>query len=136
LSYNDNGQLINREKFTSGGGAAIETTEYEWNDQGMLVKVKLPSGEPVDHKYDGTQRLVGRKDSENDDYFVQVGWDIMTKLEKIHEMTPTNGTSRNFTDEKRTCYTGMSQKEIGGCRFDPAARMPPVPDLSNDDYGK
>jgi len=95
-----------------GGGSPVEVTSYEWNDQGMLVKVKLPTGEPVEYKYDGTQRLVGQKDSEGEDEFVQVGWDVMTKVDEIQETTSTNGTSRNFTDGKRICYTGMPLKEI------------------------
>ena len=51
LTYNDNGQLIRSQKSTG------EVTTYEWNDQGMLKKVILPTGEPVEYYYDGNQTL-------------------------------------------------------------------------------
>ena len=72
LTYNNNGQLIKSEKSTG------EVTTYEWNDQGMLTKVILPTGEPVEYYYDGNQRLIGRKDSNGEDLFVQSGWDIIS----------------------------------------------------------
>ena len=90
LSYDDNGQLVRREKSTG------ETTAYEWNDQGMLVKVILPDGEPVEYFYDGNQRLISRKSSDGVDNFVQSGWDIMTKTDDLG---------------KRTYYTGSSAVE-------------------------
>ena len=73
-----------------------ETTAYEWNDQGMLVKVILPNGEPVEYEYDGNQRLISRKSSDGVDNFVQSGWDIMTKMDDVG---------------KRTYYTGSSAME-------------------------
>ena len=90
LSYDDNGQLVRREKSTG------EVTGYEWNDQGMLVKVILPNGEPVEYEYDGNQRLISRKSSDGVDNFVQSGWDIMTKMDDVG---------------KRTYYTGSSAVE-------------------------
>ena len=90
MSYDDNGQLVKSEKSTG------ETTAYEWNDQGMLVKVILPDGEPVEYFYDGNQRLISRKSSDGVDNFVQSGWDIMTKMDDVG---------------KRTYYTGSSAVE-------------------------
>ncbi len=90
MSYDDNGQLVRREKSTG------ETTEYVWNDQGMLVKVILPGGEPVEYEYDGNQRLTGRKSADGVDQFVQSGWDIVTKMDDVG---------------KRTYYTGSSAVE-------------------------
>ncbi len=87
LSYDDNGQLVRREKSTG------EVTRYEWNDQGMLVKVILPNGEPVKYFYDGDNRLVGRESSEGYNEFVQSGWDIVEE---------TDDTGR------RTYFTGLS----------------------------
>ncbi len=120
LSYDDNGQLVRREKYAAGGGRGgsgdgdgdgngegnedsgeeeggggvpVEVTGYEWNDQGMLVKVILSNGEPVEYEYDGNQRLISRKSSDGVDNFVQSGWDIVTKMDDLG---------------KRTYYTGMS----------------------------
>ncbi len=97
LSYDDNGQLVKSEKSTAGGGGVpVEVTGYVWNDQGMLVKVILPGGEPVEYEYDGNQRLISRKSSDGVDNFVQSGWDIVTKMDDVG---------------KRTYYTGSSAVE-------------------------
>ena len=87
LSYDDNGQLVRREKSTG------ETTTYEWNDAGFLTKVVLPTGEPVKYFYDGDNRLVGRESSEGYNVFIQSGWDIVEE---------TDETGR------RKYYTGLS----------------------------
>jgi YD repeat-containing protein len=80
-------------KTTVGGGS--EATKYYWNDQGFLTKVLLPSGEPVEYKYDGVGRLVGRKDADGEQVFVQSGWNIMTEQD---------------TEGRRTYYTGSSSQ--------------------------
>ena len=64
LSYDDNGQLVRREKSTG------EVTGYEWNDQGMLVKVVLPNGNPIIYRYDGNGNLVGRITADGDVSFI------------------------------------------------------------------
>jgi RHS repeat-associated protein len=87
LTYSANGQLTRSSK--SNG----EITSYYWNDQGFLTKVLLPSGEPVEYKYDGVGRLVGRKDADGEQVFVQAGWSIMTEQD---------------TEGRRTYYTGSS----------------------------
>ncbi len=87
MSYDDNGQLVRREKSTG------EVTGYEWNDQGMLVKVILPTGEPVEYEYDGNRRLISRKSSDGVDNFVQSGWDIMTKTDDLGKRTYYTGSS-------------------------------------------
>jgi RHS repeat-associated protein len=93
LTYNANGQLTQSTK--TGGGGGSETTKYYWNDQGFLTKVLLPSGEPVEYKYDGVGRLVGRKDADGEQIFVQSGWSIMTEQD---------------TEGRRTYYTGSSSQ--------------------------
>ena len=59
----------------------------------MLVKVILPTGEPVEYEYDGNQRLISRKSSDRVDNFVQSGWDIMTKTDDLGKRTYYTGSS-------------------------------------------
>ena len=59
----------------------------------MLVKVILPTGEPVEYEYDGNQRLISRKSSDGVDNFVQSGWDIMTKTDDLGKRTYYTGSS-------------------------------------------
>ena len=98
LSYDDNGQLVRREKSTG------EVTGYEWNDQGMLVKVILPGGEPVEYEYDGNQRLISRKSSDGVDNFVQSGWDIMTKMDDVGKRTYYTGMSAVLDEDNQTYF--------------------------------
>jgi RHS repeat-associated protein len=59
----------------------------------------LPSGEPVEYKYDGVGRLIGRKDADGEQVFVQAGWSIMTEQD---------------TEGRRTYYTGSSSQNNNG----------------------
>jgi RHS repeat-associated protein len=96
LTYNANGQLT---QSTKTGGGATETTRYYWNDQGFLTKVLLHTGEPVEYKYDGVGRLIGRKDADGEQIFMQAGWSIMTEQD---------------TEGRRTYYTGSSSQNNNG----------------------
>lgn len=91
---------------TTGGGGGTETTRY-WNDQG-LTKV-LPSGEPVEYKYDGVGRPVGRKDADGEQIFVQSGWNIDRTGHRgqkniLHRLLQPE-QQRQMTEQTSSCST-------------------------------
>ena len=129
LSYDDNGQLVRREKSTG------ETTEYEWNDAGFLTKVILPNGEPVEYFYDGDNRLVGRESSEGYNEFVQSGWDIVEETDETGRRTYFTGLSAVKEESNAgTEYFHYNHRGDTVLKTDKDGNI--LSDLSYEAYGK
>ncbi len=73
------GQLVTK-KDPSG------TTRYEWNDQGMLARVVLPSGEAWHYTYDAFARRVEKRGPRSSTQFV---WDGDVVLHEVRETEST-----------------------------------------------